>query len=243
MLTSTPSQEERGPRIGPGHVVSRRGSEGGQSPARMGPMALLGRLYAKRIINVNVNIIVAGLLAMGLTLIPVHMTRHVGIDTKWMIVAITLGFDVVFDVAIYFFLHWLANHWRAFPWVKHRRGHHAQLSFIRDATLVQFERALLAPVYYGTLVGAQWVLLHELPDGADQRELAAVLGLGSGLLVTRLLHTAWMLHTEHRYRRRHGTRSPLLCPTCGGPIPLPDAACPVCALAAKEQVEVRERSA
>ena len=37
----------------------------------MRPMEVLGRLYARRIVNVNVNIVVAGLLAMGLTIIPV----------------------------------------------------------------------------------------------------------------------------------------------------------------------------
>jgi hypothetical protein len=240
MLTSTPSPSPPHP----GAVVARpMPPVRPAAAARMRLMALLGRLYARRIVNVNVNIIVAGLLAMALTLIPVHMTRHVGIDTKWMIVAITLGFDVVFDVAIYYFLHWLANHWQAFPWGKHRRGGQGKISFIRDATLVQFERALLAPVYYMTLVGAQWVLLHELPDGADQRELAAMLGLVSGLLVTRMIHTAWMLYAERRYRRRHGgVGTPLVCSTCGGPISLPDAPCPVCALAAQEPVQ-RARSA
>jgi hypothetical protein len=197
-------------------------------------MEVLGRLYARRIINVNVNIIVAGLLAMGLTIIPVYLTRHLDIHTKWIIVAVTVGFDIVFDVAIYFLLHWLANHWRAFPWVKHRRPHHAQHSFIRDATLVQFERAMLAPVYYGTMVSAQWILLHNLPDGADQRELAAILGLGSGLVITRVLHTLWMLYTERRYHREHGTKAPLLCPDCGGRIPLPDGKCPACVSAAKK---------
>ena len=43
----------------------------------------LFKLYQrKRIVNINVNIVFAGLLAMGLTLIPVHLTRRFGIDAE-----------------------------------------------------------------------------------------------------------------------------------------------------------------
>jgi hypothetical protein len=194
------------------------------------PMEFLGRWYARRIVNVNVNVVVAGVLAMALTLIPVHLTRHVGINSKLMIGLITLGFDVCFDVAIYYLLHWLANHWRAFPWVKHRKPHPAGLSFIRDASLVQFERALLGPVYYGVALGIQYATLHSLQNGADHRELATVVGLGGGLMVTRVIHTAWMLWTERRWARRAARRTARVCTQCGGQITVADAACPVCSL-------------
>jgi hypothetical protein len=192
-------------------------------------MEFLGRLYARRIVNINVNIIAAGMMAMGLTLIPVYLTRHAGIDSKTLIVGITLGFDVCFDVAIYYLLHWLANHWSAFPWVKHRRPHPGRLSFIRDASLVQFERALLGPVYYGVALGLQYILLHNLDDGNDRRELATALGLGAGLLITRAMHTGWMLFSERRWRRKAALTGK--CPKCGNPVPLHDAACPLCGIA------------
>lgn len=161
-------------------------------------MDWLGRLYARRIINVNVNIIVAGLAAMLLTLIPVHATRYLGIEAKWVIIAITLGFDVAFDVVIYYFLHWLANHTQAMPWSRHRNSP-LGMSYFRDATLVQFERAMLGPVYYGSAIAVQYVLLHFV-----DRELAAMLGLCTGLLMTRFLHTLWMLRCERRRAMRTG---------------------------------------
>jgi hypothetical protein len=196
----------------------------------MRAMEFLGRWYARRIVNVNVNVVVAGMLAMALTLIPVHFTRHLDINSKWVIVAITLGCDACFDVAIYYLLHWLANHWQAFPWVKHRRPHRAGMSFIRDATLVQFERAMLVPVYYGVALAIQLVMLHSLQDGSDHRELTTVVGLGGGLLVTRVIHTAWMIWSDRRWARRCDCAAEICCPTCGEALPLADAACPVCAL-------------
>ncbi len=201
----------------------------------MRPMEFLGRLYARRIVNVNVNVVAAGSLAMGLTLIPVYLTRLVGIHEKWKIVAVTLSCDIVFDVGIYYFLHWLANHWQAFPWIKHRKRHPAGHSFIRDASLVQFERALLAPIYYGVALGVQYTMLHHLNDGADRRELATVVGLGGGLLITRAVHTAWMLWSERRWKRRATSSAPPaaceICTDCGHAVPLGEAACPLCGLA------------
>jgi hypothetical protein len=161
-------------------------------PIPYSPMDWLGRLYARRIINININIIVAGLAAMLLTLIPVHATRYLGIEDKWVIIGITLGCDLAFDVAIYYALHWLANHTVAMPWSRHR-DRAVGLSYFRDATLVQFERAMLGPVYYGVAVAVQYGLLHIM-----DREPAALLGLCSGLATTRIIHTLWMLRTERR---------------------------------------------
>ena len=53
--------------------------------------------------------------------------------------AITLGFDICFDVAIYYLLHWLANHWQAFPWVKHRKPHRAGMSFISEGQKLSYD--------------------------------------------------------------------------------------------------------
>jgi hypothetical protein len=192
-------------------------------------MEFLGRLYARRIVNINVNIIAAGLMAMGLTLIPVYFTRHLDINAKWAILLLTLVFDAIFDVVIYYVLHWLANHWAAFPWVKHRRPHPAGRSFIRDASLVQFERAMLVPVYYGVALGIQYKMLHALENGGDRRELAAAIGFTLGLVVTRVMHTAWMLWCERRWKRAAAGKG--ACPKCGTAIGLDEAACPVCSLA------------
>jgi hypothetical protein len=157
---------------------------------------LLSTLYGRRIINVNVNIIVAGLLAMLLTTVVVHLTHYVDIQDKRWIVAITFAADILFDVLIYYVLHWLANHSPRMPWFKKRAAHDP--SFFKDATLVQFERALLGPVYYGMAVGIQYNLLYS----EINREWATIIALTSGLLATRVLHTIWMLRVERLARRQ-----------------------------------------
>jgi len=162
-------------------------------------MSVLGRLYSRRLINVNVNVVVAGLLAMLLTLIPVHLTRNFT-DHKYIVWGVTVGFDVLFDVVIYYALHWLANHMPA----RKRRPlvpGVTELSFLRDATLVQFERAMLAPVYYSVFSALQLWALHE----GWEREWATVLGIGSALVATRILHTLWMLRNQRRAAKQRQT--------------------------------------
>ncbi|MBC7833980.1 MAG: hypothetical protein H7Y88_02635 [Phycisphaerales bacterium] len=79
----------------------------------------LRKWYAKRIVNVNVNILVAGMLAATLTTIPVHLTRYLDIHKAWAIMCVSIGADLIFDVVIYYVLHWLANHT---PWRRRLRA-------------------------------------------------------------------------------------------------------------------------
>lgn len=159
---------------------------------------LVARLYARRIININVNVIVAGVLAGALTVVAVYFTRPLGIHNKWAIAAIAVVADIVFDVAIYYALHWLANH--AWDNPHGRRPGSPKLSFIKDATLVQFERALLGPLYYGVMVVTMKLAMNAY---GIEREWATSIGVANGLLVTRLMHTLWMLRQEKR-RTPHG---------------------------------------
>lgn len=176
-------------------------------------MVFLARLYARRIVNINVNIILAGTLAMGLTLIPVYFSRRFT-DHKATIMAVTFISDVVFDVIIYYALHWVANH---MPKRKEQPGGTVgALNFLKDASLVQFERALLAPVYYGVAASTQYLLLHphqsgplasfirlftgQSPDtpAVFSREAATATALMFGIFSTRIVHTMWMLRQERR---------------------------------------------
>ncbi len=161
-------------------------------------MDFLARLYAKRIVNVNVNIIVAGLLAMMLTLIPVHLSHNFTHD-HWAILGITFISDLFFDVLIYYALHWLANHTR---W-RHTFGlENPEVSrpavFFRDATIIQAQRAVLSPILYSIFLGLQLYLLkQDVP-----REWAAVAGLSSGILCTRVIHTIWMVHSQRQLAKK-----------------------------------------
>lgn len=172
-------------------------------------MVWIARLYARRIVNINVNIILAGVLAMSLTLIPVHFSRRFT-DHKPTIMAVTFVSDIVFDVVIYYLLHWVANH---MPKRRRQPGVAlADLSFLKDASLVQFERAILAPVYYGAAMGLQWLLLLNHPE---RREFATAVALMGGIVITRTLHTFWMIRQERRreqaalVRARAGTATPV----------------------------------
>ncbi len=160
------------------------------------PMALLARLYSRRIVNVNVNIVLAGLLAMGPTALVAHLTHYIpGLKDARLITCIILISDALLDVIIYYVLHWFANH---YPRKKHGQIGNVDLSFIRDASLVQFERAMLIPVFYGVTGGLNWWFLHDHVMG---REWSTVVSLCAGIVTTRILHTAWMLRQERRRAR------------------------------------------
>lgn len=83
-------------------------------------MELLARLYSRRIVNVNVNIIAAGLLALVVTAVFMHyfvdwqwhevISRWTRLNSKVVITATTFLVDLIADLAVYYVLHWYANH-------------------------------------------------------------------------------------------------------------------------------------
>lgn len=182
-------------------------------------MRRLAALYDYRIVNVNVNILAAGAAALGITVAVMHALEvsgwlarlsgwtsawHVGVlgydiqVEKCVVSVLTFVVDLIADVLVYYGLHWVANH---MPGRKEKRRSHAyaDLSFMRDATLVQFERALLSPVLYIAALGLQNKLLHEGHGVA----FATTVGFTVGLVLSRTLHTMWMIRAE----RRAGVRS------------------------------------
>jgi hypothetical protein len=186
-------------------------------------MGFLARLYRRRIVNVNANIIIAGLMAMAITVSVMHLADSSGllatlgrrvpdfqfsifgrshrlIGQKLVISGLTFLVDVVSDVAVYYGLHFVANHLpRKFGFVA--TGAHAHLSFVRDATLVQFERAVLSPLLYTVALTTQNTLLHQ----GWSVEAATAIGLGTGIALTRCIHTLWMIQVERRAAARTKT--------------------------------------
>lgn len=166
-------------------------------------MGWFTRLYDHRIVNVNVNIVVAGILALGITVGAMHLADRWGligwleftlpISREIIINTLTFGVDVIADVAVYFVLHWLANHMpRRAPRAK--RPAYAAISFVRDATLVQFERAILSPLLYLIALGTQHAMLKH---GYSITASTAV-GFAAGIAVVRFLHSGWMVRNERR---------------------------------------------
>jgi hypothetical protein len=162
-------------------------------------MDFLARLYARRIVNVNINIVLAGLLSLPLTVLVVHLSKYIGVEDHhtFALKVITLAADIIFDIMIYYPLHWVANHMpgRSAAWL---HPEFAKVSFVRDATIVQFQRAALSPILYSVALGLQYVLMQ---DGIG-RESATAIGLIAGIFSTRALHTFWMLRAERQARRR-----------------------------------------
>jgi hypothetical protein len=157
-------------------------------------MQRLLQLYSRRIVNVNVNVIAAGILALGPTILIVHLSRHFGVadDDRFLITAITFFADVTSDVLIYFGLHWLANHRPGARRLSQVDEAYRQMSFVRDAATVQIQRIILSPLLYGVAFGTLYGLLH----AGWARELASAVGLIAGIFATRILHTVWMLKLE-----------------------------------------------
>ncbi|MBK7405503.1 MAG: hypothetical protein IPJ41_12950 [Phycisphaerales bacterium] len=140
----------------------------------------------KRVININANIIASGLLAVAVAKYPVLLIgRYIGEQHRLVITFAAGGIDMFVDVLLYYALHWIANHWNP-PWKRKPRPK-PKRSFFHEASLVQFERAILSPIYYLVAMG----LMYYLQIRGLGHSWAFVIGFASGLVVTRVLHTIW----------------------------------------------------
>lgn len=153
--------------------------------------------YARRIVNVNINIVAAGLLALIPVSICVHFIHTTGfIVNGKAIAAITFFLDVIFDFSIYFCLHYLANHGPLQRLISANPAYRG-MSFLHDAGLVQMQRAILSPMLYIIWLWTQHYLIDQTSVGAGwATAIGGVIGIGS----SRIIHTIWMLLEE---RRRH----------------------------------------
>ncbi|MCC6321037.1 MAG: hypothetical protein IT438_06315 [Phycisphaerales bacterium] len=205
----------------------------------------LALIYARRIVNVNVNIVLAGLLALLPTLAVVHLVErllasgfhpneHLHLSDQATITGVTFVADMIFDVSIYYGLHWLANHWR-------RKGHDQleniaeaaaeNVPFFKDATKVQVQRMVLSPLLYLIFLGGQFTLMTTLGMRAVY---ATMIGFVCAILVARTLHTFWMLGEA---RGRATALAGHLCCVCGCHLKgLPSGSpCPECGRARPAQ--------
>lgn len=149
------------------------------------------QLYQRhRIINVNLNALGAGLLAILISKVPVlWAAQWIGPEHKLTIAIAAAIIDAIADVLIYFLLHWLANHWR--PIKPRHTLDQPDTRFWKNATLVQFERIMFTPAFYIIAVGGMWALQH----AGMSASWAFVVAFTAGILTTRAIHTAWCLRT------------------------------------------------
>ncbi len=151
-----------------------------------------------KILNINVNVILSGFIAISVAKFPVmKVTAWISADHAFMKTVAAAAIDGVADVIIYYVLHYIANHWRPFRPKNELEQPDDPGLFFRNATLVQFERFALTPVYYVIAMGLMYLLIkgQRMSDS-----WAFVVGFGVAIVVTRILHTLWMLH-RGRHRR------------------------------------------
>lgn len=165
----------------------------------------LARQYAKRIVNINVNIIVAGLVAMSLGTVPVHLSRYLGVndDEHIKIKIIFFASDWFFDLIVAVGLHWLANHMPQ-RYARTRKviakaediveDAPPPTPFLKDAAVLQLQRALLSLFLYP----AAWFLMSRFLDLGMARELASICSMILAICMTRVIHTIWLIRIDRR---------------------------------------------
>jgi hypothetical protein len=98
----------------------------------------------------------------------------------------TLGVDALADIIVYFGLHWFANHMPRTR-IPRLKPEYQELTFLRDATLVQFERAVLSPLLYVIALGTQNTLLHRGWSVAA----STAIGFTMSFMIWHLRSAAW----------------------------------------------------
>lgn len=178
-------------------------------------MSLLSRWYSRRIVNVNVNIVIAGIVALLPVAAVVEVVHRYAFDNvealtglqKKVIAGVTIATDIVSDVTCFYVLHWLANHWpKKLPGHKLAEvaGDAAAPGYFKDATLVQVERMVLSPLLYTIWSVTQIVLMrqHIAPV------YATVAGFCTATACIRTIHTAWMLRNQRRLKKTRAATTP-----------------------------------
>ena len=168
----------------------------------------LFRLYQrKRVININANVIAAGLGSTAIVAGMIAVLKYpLGTDwPTWGYTAFSLAADILLDVAIFTGLHWLANHWRPFKGRSHKEKLElgaAAPPHLEDTARVQLERAILSPLYYIIAV----VATETLQQLGLRPYWAVLIAYPLGLAVTRTLHTWWGLKSgtfhDHHIREK-----------------------------------------
>ncbi len=147
----------------------------------------------KRVVNININMLVAGFLAIALAKMPVKWIGDwIGPEHKLLITAIAYALETVLDVIVYYALHWMANHWNPRGNLPKHDSRPKSRRFIQDATRLQAERMALVPIYILIGPGGMWALQKY----ADvQHSWAFVIAFVAAIITTRIIHTVWGLRS------------------------------------------------
>jgi hypothetical protein len=170
---------------------------------------MLHRLFhlyqTRRVVNINVNVAFAGLVAVLIAKWPVkYMADWIGEERKFTIALAAYFIDMAVDFLIYFSLHWMANHWK--PGKPAPIDRARLIHFAQDTLAVQAERIVLVPLFAIIAIGGMTLLQHRT-DLAP--EWAFVVTYLVAILVTRVIHTVIGYRTGTFDDRRHHRRARL----------------------------------
>ena len=145
----------------------------------------------KRVVNINLNIVAAGFLAIALAKFPImYIGNWIGPEHKLIIAAIAYVVDTVCDVLVYYALHWVANHWNPNGHLPEHDDRPKSRRFMHDATRIQAERMALVPIFILIGPGGMWAL-QKFAD--ISHSWAFVIAFVTAIITTRIIHTAWGL--------------------------------------------------
>ena len=143
----------------------------------------------KRVVNININILAAGFISIAIAKYPVFLIGEwIGTQHKFLISVIAYVLDMVIDVAVYYALHWFANHWNPQGHLPESDDRPKSRKFLHDATRIQAERAALVPLFMLVSMGGMWALqkFYHITHS-----WAFVFAFVAAMIVTRIAHTFW----------------------------------------------------
>ena len=132
----------------------------------------------KRIVNINVNIILAGIFSTLLAAYPVYLT-HLFTDDMGVIIFISFIADAVLDFLFFGFFHWMTHF------------NHSKKIVAMDFALIQSHRIVLSILYYVLAGSIQFALMH----AGFYRTPAFIIAYIFALGITRMIHTWYGLRT------------------------------------------------
>lgn len=153
------------------------------------PQRVFKYYQRKRVVNINLNIVAAGFLAIALAKFPVmYVGNWIGTEHKLMIAGAAYLIDTFIDVCLYYLLHWVANHWNPNGHLPKDKDRPKSRKFVHDATRIQAERMALVPIFIAIGPGGMWALQK---FAGISHSWAFVIAFASAIITTRILHTIW----------------------------------------------------
>ena len=152
----------------------------------------------KRVVNINVNVFLAGIFSIALAKYPVLiLSELIGHEHKLAISVMAYIIDTVIDVCLYFGLHWIGNHWNPLKETHivdklTTPADSRTKNFLVDVGKVQAERIALVPLFAAIAISGMWALQHY---AEIKPNWAFVIAFVVAMIITRILHTIWGLRS------------------------------------------------